>query len=80
MFGCIKNIVEVIIIIFAVIGFFAIGGDKFIKTFWQQYHSETTTTTSPNKNPQANNITNEMTLEKLKFYLEKQKKENKKTN
>ena len=38
MFGCLKNVIEIGIIVLAIIGFFAINGDDFVRNMWQKYH------------------------------------------
>ena len=75
MFGCIKNLVEVIIIIFALIGFFAIGGDKFVKNLWLQYNTEKPKQTTIVENSQTSNKAKDVTFDLLKSFFENQKNE-----
>ena len=35
--GCLRNIVGLVILILAVVGFFAIGGDDFVMQVWHNY-------------------------------------------
>lgn len=42
MFGCIKRLIEISIIILAVIGFYSINGDEVVKDLWEKYKSRPT--------------------------------------
>lgn len=42
MFGCIKRLIEISIIILAVIGFYSINGDEIVKDLWKKYKSRPT--------------------------------------
>lgn len=35
--GCLKNIIGLVILVLAIIGFFAINGDDFVMQVWHNY-------------------------------------------